>query len=115
MKYRILVVVVIILIALLFLFQRNEKISNNTVEKEEPKETVDIKKEEKVKKKEQYEPIPIIENSDMLFETPEEAERWAQEQKIEKYEIKKCEWKWENSYKDHGLNGVVYYTVKILK
>ncbi len=115
MKYKILILVIIILMVLLFIFRGRETVNDEEIVKTEITKPASVKHDVKTNKKEKYEPIPIIENSGMLFETYEEAEQWVKAKNISEFEIMKCEWKWENGYKTHGINGLEYYTVKIIE
>ncbi len=115
MKWKIISFLLITLLIIFVFYQYSE---NNVEDKEEVKLEVskkDSKKKEvenDVQKKEVFEPIPILGNSGMLFETKEDAIKWAKEENITSYEIQKCEWKWEDGFKDHGLDGEIYYTIK---
>ncbi len=112
MKLKITLVLVIIALALVFVFTNKKEKAKIVYEVEKSKVDSDNNVKE-INEKEVYEPIPIAENSGMLFETVDEAEDWVKSKGISNFEIVQCEWKWEIGYKSHGLNNEIYYTVKI--
>ncbi len=112
MKLKVVFVLVIMALALVFLFANKKDENKVTYDVETSKVDIEDKEEENIEK-EVYEPIPIAENSGMLFETKKEAKDWVKSKGISKYEIIQCEWKWEKGYKNHGIDNEILYTVKI--
>ncbi len=115
MKYRTILILIIVVSIMLVYWLSSDNVEKEQKENEERKEMPEVREDKSIQTKEVYEPIPIVENSGMLFESYSEADQWARENNIKKYEVKKCEWKWRNTYKEYGLNGIEYFTVKILE
>ncbi len=112
MRFRIILFMIVVLVIVPFIIVYMYKSDGETILSVD----VENKKEEEqiqdLTESQAYEPIPIVGSSGMLFETYDDAKKWAEDQKLKGYEIKKCDWKWEYDYKKYGLDGEIYYTVE---